>query len=48
VRYAIRRSHNVPWFVTCDDTLLKLAGRLGDALRTLVVVPSALAWRSAQ
>ena len=32
------------WFVTCDDELLKLAGRLGDALRTLVVAPRALAW----
>ena len=31
------------WFVTCDDELLKLAGRLGDALRTLVVAPRALA-----
>jgi predicted nucleic acid-binding protein len=36
------------WFVTCDDKLLKLAGRLGDALRTVVVAPPALAWRSAQ
>ena len=35
------------WFVTCDDKLLTLAGRLGDALRTLVVAPPALAWRSA-
>jgi predicted nucleic acid-binding protein len=35
------------WFVTCDDKLLRLAGRLGDALRTLVVAPPALAWRSA-
>jgi len=35
------------WFVTCDDELLKLAGRLGDALRTLVVAPPELAWRSA-
>jgi predicted nucleic acid-binding protein len=33
------------WFVSCDDRLLKLAGRLGDALRTLVVSPLALAWR---
>ena len=33
------------WFVTCDDELLKLAGRLGDALRTLVVAPRALAWK---
>ncbi len=31
------------WFVTCDDELLELAGRLGDALRTLVVAPRALA-----
>jgi predicted nucleic acid-binding protein len=29
------------WFVTCDDALLKLAARLGDALRTLVVTPGA-------
>jgi predicted nucleic acid-binding protein len=35
------------WFVTCDDKLLKLAGRLGDLLRTAVVAPPALAWRSA-
>ena len=34
------------WFVTCDDELLKLAGRLGDALRTLVVAPRALASES--
>ena len=34
------------WFVTCDDELLKLAGRLAEALRTLVVAPRALAWRS--
>jgi len=33
------------WFVTCDDELLKLAGRLGDALRTLVVAPRTLAGR---
>ena len=33
------------WFVTCDDELLKLAGQLGDALRTLVVAPRALAWK---
>ncbi len=33
------------WFVTCDDELLKLAGRLGDALRTMVVAPRALAGR---
>ena len=31
------------WFVTCDDELLKVAGRLGDALRTLVVPPGAVA-----
>jgi predicted nucleic acid-binding protein len=36
------------WFVTCDDKLLKLAGRLGDALRTFVIAPPALARRSAQ
>ena len=30
------------WFVTCDDALLSLAARLGDALRTLVVAPGAL------
>jgi predicted nucleic acid-binding protein len=36
----------VRWFVTCDDELLKLAGRLGDALRTLVVAPRTLAGRS--
>jgi predicted nucleic acid-binding protein len=34
------------WFVSCDDRLLKLAGRLGDALRTLAVSPPTLAWRS--
>ena len=34
------------WFVTCDDELVKLAGRLGDALRTLVVTPRALAWEN--
>jgi hypothetical protein len=34
------------WFVTCDDRLLTLAGRLGEALRTLVVAPPALAGRS--
>ena len=33
------------WFVTCDDEVLKLAGRLGDALRTLVVAPPTLARR---
>lgn len=33
------------WFVTCDDELLTRAGRLGDARRTLVVAPPALAWR---
>ena len=33
------------WFVTCDDELLKLAGRFGDALRTLVVAPRALPWK---
>jgi predicted nucleic acid-binding protein len=31
------------WFVTCDDDLLKRAARLGDALRTAVVAPGALA-----
>jgi hypothetical protein len=30
------------WFVTCDDAVLKAAARLGDALRTLVVVPGAV------
>jgi predicted nucleic acid-binding protein len=34
------------WFVTCDDELLKLAGRLGDALRTVVIPPGALAGRN--
>ena len=34
------------WFVTCDDGLLKLAGRLGDALRTVAVAPPALVLRS--
>lgn len=34
------------WFVTCDDGLLKLAGRLGDALRTVAVTPPALPRRS--
>jgi hypothetical protein len=33
------------WFVTCDDALLKLASRLGDTLRIMVVAPPALAWR---
>jgi hypothetical protein len=36
------------WFVTCDEKLLQLAGRLEDALRTSVVAPPALARRSAQ
>jgi hypothetical protein len=31
------------WFVTCDDELVRVAGRLGDALRTLVVAPRAVA-----
>jgi hypothetical protein len=30
------------WFVICDDTLLKLAARLGGALRTPVVAPAAV------
>ena len=34
------------WFVTCDDELLKAAGRLGDAVQTLVVAPPALVRRS--
>lgn len=34
------------WFVTCDDGVLKLAGRLGGALRTLAVAPPALIRRS--
>jgi len=34
------------WFVTCDDELPKLAARLGDALRTLVAAPRALAWEN--
>jgi hypothetical protein len=34
------------WFVTCDDQLLKRAGRLGDSLRTVVVAPGALAGTS--
>ena len=34
------------WFVTCDDKLLKLAGRHGHALQILVVPPPALAWRN--
>src|SRR5262245_48791380 len=33
-------------FVTCDDELLTLAGRLGAALRSLVVSPRALASKS--
>jgi predicted nucleic acid-binding protein len=33
------------WFVTCDNELLRMAGRLGDALRTLVVAPLAVASR---
>jgi predicted nucleic acid-binding protein len=31
------------WFVTCDDELLRVAGQLGGALRTLVVAPRAVA-----
>ena len=34
------------WFVTCDDDLLRRAGRLGDALRTLIVAPRALPSRA--
>jgi predicted nucleic acid-binding protein len=34
------------WFVTCDDELVKVAGRLGGALRTWIVAPRAVAWRS--
>ena len=34
------------WFVTCDDKLLQLAARLGDALQILVVSPSAMASRN--
>ena len=34
------------WFVTCDDELLKLAARLGSALRTAIVAPGAPALRS--
>jgi predicted nucleic acid-binding protein len=34
------------WFVTCDDELLRVAGRLGEALRTLVVAPRAVALRT--
>jgi hypothetical protein len=30
------------WFVACDDDLMKRAGRLGGALRTLVVAPRLL------
>ena len=30
------------WFVTCDDQILKLAARLGDALEVRVVSPPAL------
>ena len=33
------------WFVTCDDELLRVAGRLGETLRTLVVTPRAVASR---
>jgi predicted nucleic acid-binding protein len=33
------------WFVSCDDDLVKRAGRLREALRTLVVEPRTLAWR---
>ncbi len=33
------------WFVTCDDRLIKLAGRVGDGLGTAVVPPPAIAWR---
>ena len=33
------------WFVTCDDELVKLASRVEDSLRTLVVAPPAIAWR---
>jgi predicted nucleic acid-binding protein len=35
------------WFVTCDDKLLKLAGRFREALRTSVVAPPSLATRVA-
>jgi predicted nucleic acid-binding protein len=34
------------WFVTCDDGLLRVAGRFGNALRTLVVAPGELDPRS--
>jgi predicted nucleic acid-binding protein len=34
------------WFVTCDDELRRLAGRLGDAVRTRVVAPDSLFGRS--
>jgi hypothetical protein len=34
------------WFVTCDDALLNLAGRLGGTLRIVVVAPPALSRES--
>lgn len=34
------------WFVTCDDTVLRLAERVRTALRIQVVTPPTLAWRS--
>ena len=34
------------WFVTCDDELLKLARRLGDAIRSPVITPRELPSRS--
>jgi predicted nucleic acid-binding protein len=34
------------WFVTCDDALLKLARQLGSSVRTLVVLPQAVAGTS--
>jgi predicted nucleic acid-binding protein len=34
------------WFVTCDDDLLRRAGRLGGALRTEVVAPRVVPLRA--
>jgi len=33
------------WFITCDDDVLKLSRRLGDAIRTRVIPPGALSSR---
>jgi predicted nucleic acid-binding protein len=43
---AFAESAEARWFVTCDDGLLKRAGQLGNALRTIVVTPRAPVWGS--